>query len=74
MTDYIDFTPSEDYDTLKKQTVALVALLNTKHKEIELWRKQASECDGSVLKEYKERLESEMAMNDQLTRELEHYE
>ena len=64
-------TPANDYDGLKIQFNALRALYGSKLAEIEVYQKRIKEFSFERVIQLEAELESEKAMNDILTRELE---
>ena len=63
--------PHETYEGLKRQFLAMKALLNSKEAELNVYRKRVNEFKIGRIVQLEAELESEKEMNAILTKELE---
>lgn len=68
--EWIKAAPHETYEGLKTQFMALKSMVNTMGQQLSFYRKRDYQTGEAHLKSLQESLESERAMNAQLTEEL----
>jgi len=71
--DYNNIKPSESYEGLRKQFLAMKALMKSKDAELEVYRRRVKEFSMARIIQLESELESQKEMNAILTEELNQY-
>lgn len=71
--DYKKLQPTENYEGLKRQFLALKRILQCKEEEVRVYRERIKEFNVERIIELESELESQKEMNSILTLELESY-